>query len=353
MIRERYAIWNNKGGVGKSTITFHIASMYAKAHPDENVLVLDMCPQANATMMLLGSGLEGERTLIELENENPAPTIAGYITERLAGGLGNTMLPGGGSRYVIPASKFNKSMPGNLHIVPGDGNLELLAAPISSYAALSFPAGAWGIVHRWVRELIDDIAANGDQQWTVFIDTNPSFAVYTELAMVAADKLLVPFNADDSSRHAVSAIVRLLYHEGKANPVYDKFVFKSQAEAHGLPIPKLHMFVGNRFTQYKGSAKAFLALSDAVSNELFSIYEKNGQIFTERGEVAKDRERFMQLYASDVRDFNTAGVVAAHCGELLTNLSDGEYRVHDTKVRVHAERVEECVQSVGQLVAQL
>ena len=59
-LTNSYAIWNNKGGVGKSTITFHVASLYAETHPDVDVLVVDMCPQANASMMLLGGGTAGE-----------------------------------------------------------------------------------------------------------------------------------------------------------------------------------------------------------------------------------------------------------------------------------------------------
>lgn len=32
---------NHKGGVGKSTLCFHLATAYAKSHPNEKVLVLD------------------------------------------------------------------------------------------------------------------------------------------------------------------------------------------------------------------------------------------------------------------------------------------------------------------------
>jgi Mrp family chromosome partitioning ATPase len=39
-----YALWNNKGGVGKSTITFHLATRYAQLHPERHVVVVDMCP---------------------------------------------------------------------------------------------------------------------------------------------------------------------------------------------------------------------------------------------------------------------------------------------------------------------
>jgi chromosome partitioning protein len=58
-----YAMWNNKGGVGKSYLTFQIASEYARTHPNEKILVIDLCPQANASSMLLGGIIEGERHL--------------------------------------------------------------------------------------------------------------------------------------------------------------------------------------------------------------------------------------------------------------------------------------------------
>ena len=61
-----YSIWNNKGGVGKSYLTFQIASEYAVNHPDKKILVIDLCPQGNASGMLLGGMQEGERVLKQL-----------------------------------------------------------------------------------------------------------------------------------------------------------------------------------------------------------------------------------------------------------------------------------------------
>lgn len=347
MIRERYTVWNNKGGVGKSTLTFHLASTYADKHPDERVLVIDMCPQANCTMMLLGSGTKGEQRLIELETQSPAPTIAGYLDERINVGAGT----GGtsGTEWALQVSTENDELPANLYLVAGDGNLELLAAPLAYYANAQFPTGAWGAVHRWVSELVAQIT-KGDETWTVFVDTNPSFSIYTELAMIAGEKLLVPFNADDSSRHAVSAIFRLLYGAGKANPVYDKFTFRHQTAANNLSAPLCHLFIGNRFTQYKGSAAAFSALSEAVAEELWTVYQQSPQFFTSRSSPPKTKAAFEKRYAIDVRDFNTAGVVAAHRGVLLKNLAGGQYEVHGQEVNVKTVRVEECVKSINDVV---
>jgi len=59
-----YALWNNKGGVGKSYLTFQVAAEYARIHPDQKVLVIDLCPQANASSMLLGGIQNGELLLL-------------------------------------------------------------------------------------------------------------------------------------------------------------------------------------------------------------------------------------------------------------------------------------------------
>jgi chromosome partitioning protein len=74
-----YALWNNKGGVGKSYLTFQIACEYARTHPDKKVLVIDMCPQANSSSMLLGGMEAGERNLDTIALATPRRTIAGYI----------------------------------------------------------------------------------------------------------------------------------------------------------------------------------------------------------------------------------------------------------------------------------
>ena len=61
----RYAIWNNKGGVGKSFLTFVLASEYARQNLDRRVVVVDMCPQANVSEIVLGgkrTGLRSSRT---------------------------------------------------------------------------------------------------------------------------------------------------------------------------------------------------------------------------------------------------------------------------------------------------
>ena len=42
-----YAFWNNKGGVGKSFLSFVAATEYARTYPDTDVYVIDLCPSTS------------------------------------------------------------------------------------------------------------------------------------------------------------------------------------------------------------------------------------------------------------------------------------------------------------------
>lgn len=37
----KYLVWNNKGGVGKTFLTYNLAVEFAISHPDQDVVVID------------------------------------------------------------------------------------------------------------------------------------------------------------------------------------------------------------------------------------------------------------------------------------------------------------------------
>lgn len=341
-----YVVWNNKGGVGKSTIVFNLAARFAQLHPNRKVLVLDLCPQANATMTLLGGGHQGENHLLNFQMTSAS--VVGYIDERINAISGQAPQQ---RNYHLQVSQYNQYMPNNLWLVPGDGNLELIAPAINYYANAQMPANAWSIVHRWVAELIGRITGGGEE-WAVFIDTNPSFSIYTELAMIAGTHLLVPFKADDSSRVATRALFALLYGSTPPHPVYGRYTFATRVQDAGFNPPLCHMFIGNQFTQYRGAAAAFRSMSEAVLGELFEQYRIATTRYTDRG-VANTEHDFQQKFVYELRDFNSAGVVAAHQGRLLNQLAETNYTVHDNVVPLDRGRITACVASVDYVVSNL
>ncbi|MNJ98642.1 CobQ/CobB/MinD/ParA nucleotide binding domain protein [compost metagenome] len=349
---DRYVIWNNKGGVGKSTITFHVASRYAETYPEKKVLVIDLCPQANSSMMLLGGGIVGETRVLSLCTLPIPRTVVGYMSSVIAGGSG-APLPAP-LQFLVQVDQVNEAMPPNLMLLSGDGNLEPMAPAVTGAAnapALTPAVQPWKWVHLIFRELIDSFASQyPDNDVTVFIDTNPSFSIYTELAISAGDKLVVPVNADDSSRVATNALFILLHGQNPPHPIYGSWTYAAKAAGHGMVIPQIHVIVGNRLTQYDGAASAFSALSDATANTLFQAYQATPAYFTNRGHIARNIDDFRGTYSIALRDFNTAGVVASHLGRPLSQLNGGYHQVHGHNVQINSERVAECQRALDGLI---
>jgi len=122
-----YAIWNNKGGVGKSYLTFQLASEYVRQNPHKKVLVVDLCPQANSSSMLLGGMTEGEQRLTEIHTSQPRCTISGYIEDRIRSPY---VSPNSGAGYITNVSNYNDRVPQNVYLVAGDEQLEIQASRV-------------------------------------------------------------------------------------------------------------------------------------------------------------------------------------------------------------------------------
>lgn len=352
-ILQSYAIWNNKGGVGKSTITFHLASRYAELNPDKKVLVIDLCPQSNSSMMLLGGGVQGEASVLQQCTAPVPKTVVGYLSAVVAGGAG-APLPNPFD-YLTQVWQYNSRLPGNIFLLCGDGNLEPMSPAISAAASaqsLTPTMQPWVWIHNIFRNFIASTERIDPSEWMVFIDTNPSFSIYTELAVSAADRLITPVNADDSSRVATNAMFILLHGQTPPHPIYGSWTFAAQAQRYGLPVPRIHVVVGNRLTQYDGAATAFRALSDATADTLFHAYLSHPHYFVPRA-IPNTLDGFRGGYSVALRDFNTAGVVASHLGRPLSSMGQGYYPVHGIDVKVNSDRVTECLAAIDYLLSGL
>jgi len=298
-VKRSYAIWNNKGGVGKSTITFHIATRYAEANPKEKVLVIDLCPQSNSSMMLLGGGTAGENHVLTFCTEPTPRTVVGYLSTVISRGAGAD-LPTPGD-YLVHVRDYNEEMPGNLFLLSGDGNLEPMAPAITQAAsapALTPSIQPWKWIHQIFGELIRSMGDSEKKtKVMVFIDTNPSFSIYTELAISAAERLITPVNADDSSRVATNAMFILLHGQSPPHPIYGSWTYAAQAQKYRIAVPAIHVVVGNRLTQYEGAARAFEALSDATADTLYAAFQGHSEYFTGRAPKPQTLADFRLKYS--------------------------------------------------------
>lgn len=345
-----YAIWNNKGGVGKSYLTFQIASEYARTHPNEKILVIDLCPQANASGMLLGGMDAGERALDRLISQAPRRTISGYIEDRI---LSPYVNPQTGSSYLVRVSQQNFAVPANLFLVPGDEQLEIQASRVQGATAPG-PTDAWRIVHTWISDLVEDIQRSWHQEnTTVFIDCNPSFSIYTELALSASDRLIIPFSADGSSKRAVRAVLALIYGVTRT-PGSQQSQFYLNCQQFRLSIPKIYCYAGNRLTQYVRSASAFRTVVHEIGDEIWAVWRNNPNLFhvhpTGSGSPA-GRTAFNRMFQFEIVDANTASVVSSSLGIPIVGLTAGYHDVAGRRVMVNQSQLDNQQPNIQQLVA--
>src|SRR5256886_2820177 len=144
-----YALANQKGGVGKTTTAINLAACLAEA--GERTLVVDLDPQANAT-----SGL-GERA----NGSSSLDLLDGIKLERL-----------------VRPTRFQ-----NLELVPSKPELASAAVELSRR-----PDGE--------RYLAEGLAQAGESYRFVFVDCPPSLGPLTVNALAAADRVLVPVQAE-------------------------------------------------------------------------------------------------------------------------------------------------------------
>jgi chromosome partitioning protein len=348
-----YALWNNKGGVGKSYLTFQIAAEYARTHPNQKVLVIDMCPQANSSSMLLGGMVQGEAVLDDLGSTTPRKTIAGYIRDRIASPYQD---PKTGANYAIQLSSRNPNIPENLFLIPGDEELEILASRVSN-ATQPGPDDSWSRVHLWLSDLTNDVKRSWNvDSTTVFIDCNPSFGIYTELAMSASDRLIIPFSADGSSKRAVRTVLSLLYGITRV-PGAQRSEFYLNSNRFRLTTPKIYCYVGNRLTQANySSASAFRSVVNEIGTEIFGVWQTNSGAFVVHpagSPAPTNRATFKAMFQFEVVDANTASVVSGALGIPIIGLAAGAYQITGKKSQVNQSQLDRQQPNIRQLVAMI
>jgi chromosome partitioning protein len=161
------AVFNQKGGVGKTTIVCNLAAVAAAR--GLRTLVVDLDMQANATRYLLGS-------------EQPQSGIADFFGSTLNFSLSTAAF----ESYIVP-SPFER-----LDVVAASDELEHLQNKLEAKQK----------VHK-LRQALRKL--RGYDQ--IFIDTPPALNFYSRSALIAADEVLIPFDCDDFARQALYALL--------------------------------------------------------------------------------------------------------------------------------------------------
>lgn len=338
---ERILFWNNKGGTGKTSLAFQIICEYAKKYSEKRILVIDVCPQANLSELLLG-GLNqgGSDNLLKRQGASPRATIGGYFQARLPSPY--TVPSFISADYITKAADFNHYIPQNIDLVCGDPLLELQANAISTLANNQIPGtNTWLAIINWINDFLSAIMQEYD---LVLFDTNPSFSIYTQIAIAACEKIILPVMADDSSRRAIQNAFSLIYGLKLPSEIYTRYAFAEKMKEAGKELPRVHMILKNRLTQYMGPASAYATVLSAIDKDVKSLLQTHPDIFT-----------FTKLEEGlgNVRDFQTTGVVAHARGCPIYSLRAGKLDVLGRRVQIKEEYRKNCIDNIQQIVSEI
>jgi cellulose biosynthesis protein BcsQ len=337
----RYAFWNNKGGTGKTSLAFQAICEYAAQNPKKKILAVDACPQANLSELFLGglTGRGGEKLLTQ-HGRLPRCSIGGYFQVRLP------------SPYSVPSFsavdfitnpiKFNEQIPGNIDLVCGDPLLELQANAINTLSNTQIPGtNTWIAVIDWIRDFLKQVENVYND---IFVDCNPSFSIYTQIALASVERLVLPVMADDSSRRAVQNALSLVYGLRLPSPIYATYAFNTKLDEAKRQPPQVHLIVKNRITQYMGPASAYAAVLTLIDAEIGGLIKTHPQYFT----FAKPEDGTVEI-----RDFQTTGVVAFARGFPIFRLHAGKQDIGGHRVQVKEDYRMNCEKAVKALAKKL
>lgn len=172
------AFFNNKGGVGKTTLVYHLAHMMAERSP--RVLMVDLDPQSNLTAMCLS-----EERLEEIwpETADHPLSVLGCIRPILRG-IGDITEP-----HV-------ESLTGTIGLVPGDLGLSTFEDKLSDAwpRALDRDESAYRTLSAFHR--LTAAAARKHAADVVLLDVGPNLGAINRAALLAADFVVTPLAPD-------------------------------------------------------------------------------------------------------------------------------------------------------------
>lgn len=262
-------VFNNKGGVGKTTLTCNFVS-YLNIHLGRKVLLIDADPQCNATQMLLDDSILQE---LYLSSDKSHKTLFDYLAPLREGEAAIDC-------SIVPVPRRETEF--GTDLVPGHPRMSLIEDRLSR---------AWGDflgadripgfrTTNWLSQLFKSIEERYD---LVVFDVGPSLGALNRTVLLSCDFVLTPFGSDIFSLLGIRNISEWMLEWGKDyQQAFDDLKSKSPEAVAKFPgvsdISKKHRFAGYSVQQYVArkfkSGKRPVKAYDAIMEEIPATVEE-------------------------------------------------------------------------------
>ncbi|MCH7345564.1 ParA family protein [Pelomonas sp. CA6] len=287
-------LYNHKGGVSKTTTTYHLAYAFAESM-DMRVLVVDADPQCNLTELCLAKVIDaldeqeegGEATVL------PGTSVKEALWPRLEGERGNVDVE------AIKLTQFDDNLP--LFIFRGDIGLSEAEDRLSyAYSQRStsdmHQKRTYVAVHDMLRRLGDLHKFD-----VILIDVGPSAAALTRSFFLSCDRFLVPVAPDRFNYQAMGSLSQILrqwiLEHMQIVPDFQKLSLNVPTKA-----PILSGIVMQRFQRHKGMAKAgFKVWIDRVRTR--AIEELIPSLISAAGSDGVSKHCLTEPVCAEIHDF--------------------------------------------------
>ncbi|MFT4519363.1 MAG: chromosome partitioning protein [Halioglobus sp.] len=167
-------VFNQKGGVGKTSIACNLAAISAAV--GYRTLVVDLDVQGNTTHYLVGE-IDGEEFPAEAQG------VAGLF------------------RQTVGTRKMRQNPDSFVWDTPYENLFLMPSSPVLSDMEKELES------RYKIYKLRDALDKLEDEYDRVYIDTPPTFNFYSKSALIAADSLLIPFDCDSFARQSLYTLL--------------------------------------------------------------------------------------------------------------------------------------------------
>jgi cellulose biosynthesis protein BcsQ len=283
--------FNNKGGVGKTTLTGNISS-YFSIEMEKRVLIVDCDPQCNITQFILGDSktIDIYWPSGDSKHETKVKTILDVVQPILDGDSSV-------DKSIRPLPSKNNRF--KVDLLAGHPRFSLFEDQLSQ-AWNEIPTGKAGgfRVSNWLRSYLGSVADSYD---FVFIDVSPSLGAINRSVLLSADFFVTPLGADAFSILGIRNISRWM---------------KSWIEYYSVGLDQSERL-------NPGALKRFNVPADIHVNNGFLGYTLQQYITKAKGgqrRPTKAYERILSDVPSEITEylesFASSSRVSAHLGDV-------------------------------------